>query len=163
MSDFINNPDKKYKVAVVSDTHNLLRSKAYEALDGVDLIIHAGDIGSLDLLRKLEEIAPVCAVQGNTDFAPGISSLPQTNCIEIGGVFLYILHDLNYLDIVPASSNVDIVIHGHTHQPDEFTRDDVLYLNPGSIGPIRYDYPISMAFLTIEKNSYSLHHLTFDK
>ena len=126
-------PDKKdgYLVGVISDTHGHLRPEAAEAFQGVDLIIHAGDIGKPEILESLNDIAPVRAVKGNMDgfWARG---LPEAEVVQIGKASLYVLHDLCRLDLDPAAAGFVAVIHGHTHTADIENRNGVLYLNPGS-------------------------------
>jgi len=138
-----------HTVGVISDTHGLVRPEAVAALAGVERIVHAGDIGSHDVLAALERIAPVSAVRGNNDRDAWAAAIPQTEVIEIGGVSLYVLHDLHDLDLDPRAAGFAAVIAGHSHQPRQETRDGVLYLNPGSAGPRRFKLPISLARLTI--------------
>jgi hypothetical protein len=120
-----------YLVGVISDTHGHLRAEAAEAFQGVDLIIHAGDIGSPEILESLNDIAPVYAVQGNMD-GVWACGLPEAEVVEIGKASLYVLHDLCRLDLDPAAAGLVAVIHGHTHRAEIENRDGVLYLNPGS-------------------------------
>ena len=119
-------------LGVISDTHGPLTDEAAAALQGVDHIICAGDIVSDEMLPTLEAIAPVTAVRGNMDGCGAPSSLPRTAWVEIAGVAVYVLHDLNQLDLDPAAANIKMVIHGHTHRQSLEMRQDVLYLNPGS-------------------------------
>jgi len=140
-------------VGVISDTHGLIRPEALKALEGVSLIIHAGDIGTPNVLQRLENIAPVVAVRGNTDRDEWAFKLPFTETVEIGGVFLYVLHDLGKLDLDPAASGFSAVISGHTHQPAIEKSRKILFLNPGSAGPKRFDLPVSVALLRIMNNS----------
>lgn len=137
------------QVGVISDTHGLLRPQAQLALKGVDLIIHAGDVGKPEILAALREIAPVRAVRGNVDNGEWAQSLPATEVVEVGGVLLYVLHDLQQLDLDPAAAGFSAVISGHSHQPDIRHEGGVLYLNPGSAGPRRFTLPVSLALLTI--------------
>lgn len=162
MKTFVNCLDQQFRVALISDTHNLLRPSVCDSLKGVDLIVHAGDVGSADVLRKLNDFAPVCAVRGNTDFFKETSVLPITNCIEVGELIIYVIHDLSQLEISVPESCIDIVISGHTHKPNQFEKDGTLYVNPGSVGKRRFDYPISMAFLTVENKTYNLEFHTFN-
>jgi hypothetical protein len=138
-----------HTVGVISDTHGLLRPEAVAALAGVDRIVHAGDIGSPDILAALERIAPVAAVRGNNDRERWAAAIPETEVVEVGGVSLYVLHDLHELDLDPRATGFAAVIAGHSHQPRLQERDGVLYLNPGSAGPRRFKLPISLARLTV--------------
>jgi putative phosphoesterase len=114
-------------------------------------IIHAGDVGPPEILEKLAAIAPVTAVRGNVDKEPWARKLPQAEVIEIGGVFVYVLHDLAQLDLKPEASAFDVVISGHSHVPKQESRNGVLYFNPGSAGPRRFKLPISLGRLIVER------------
>ena len=122
-------------------------------MGGVSLIIHAGDVGTPVLLESLKNIAPVVAVRGNTDRGGWACRLPATEVVEIGGVSLYVLHDLSRLDLNPAASGFSAVINGHTHEPAIECKNNVLFLNPGSAGPRRFTLPVSVALLRIKNNS----------
>jgi len=137
-------------IGVISDTHGLMRPEALEALQGCDRIVHAGDVGSPDVLQMLGRIAPVSAVRGNVDREPWADRLPLTQVIEAAGTHLYVLHDLNELDLDPAAAGVRVVISGHSHQPGMVERHGVLYLNPGSAGPRRFRLPVAVAKLKPE-------------
>jgi len=119
----------------------------------VSLIIHAGDVGAQAVLHRLENIAPVVAVRGNTDRDGWAYNLPFTEVVEIGGVSLYVLHDLDKLDLAPAASGFSAVIYGHTHNPAIEKSSKILFLNPGSAGPKRSNLPVSVALLRIKNNS----------
>lgn len=136
-------------VGVISDTHGLLRPAAIEALKGSDLIVHAGDVGSADILTQLRAIAPTFAVRGNVDTGAWAKALPMTEIVEVGPLHLYVLHDLSTLDLNPRLAGFAAVIHGHSHRPSAEMRGSVLYLNPGSIGPRRFTLPIAMARLRV--------------
>ena len=136
-------------IGVISDTHGLLRPQALSALRGSDLIIHAGDIGNPQILEALARIAPVFAVRGNTDRGAWAEALPPTQILQLEPCSVYVLHDLDELDLDPVSAGLDAVIFGHSHQPKIATKDDVLYFNPGSAGPRRFDLPISVGRLTL--------------
>ena len=151
---------KDYLVGVISDTHGLIRPEALKALEGASLIIHAGDVGTQSVLQRLENIAPVVAVRGNTDRDGWSYKLPFTDAVEIGGVSLYVLHDLCKLDLDPAASGFSAVINGHTHRPAIEKSSKVLFLNPGSAGPRRSGLPVSVALLSIKNNLLNADLLT---
>jgi hypothetical protein len=137
------------RVGVISDTHGLLRPEAAAALAGSELIIHAGDVGSLKVLDELSLIAPVTAVRGNVDHGDVAAALAPTETVEVGGALLYVIHDLGDLDLDPAAAGLQAVISGHSHRPSVERRAGVLYLNPGSAGPRRFSLPVSVAWLTV--------------
>ena len=138
------------RVGLISDTHGLIRPEALEALRGVSHILHAGDIGSAAVLGALGEIAPVTAIRGNNDADAWGRSLPDTEMVELGGAWIYLVHDLGDLDIDPAAAGVHVVMSGHSHKPTAFEEEGVLYVNPGSAGPRRFTLPISVGYLEIE-------------
>ena len=138
-------------IGVISDTHGLLRPEAVDALRGVELILHAGDIGKPEVLERLSEAAPVTAIRGNNDRDEWARKLPDQEVIEIGGVSIYMLHDVKELDLDPKDAGHDVVIAGHSHKPVNEERGGVLYLNPGGAGPKRFKLPISVAHLTISR------------
>jgi putative phosphoesterase len=139
-------------IAVVSDTHHLLRPELLVALRevGPAHILHAGDVGDAAILDALAEIAPVTAIRGNTDTHGPCAELPATEAVELGGCLLYMLHDVHELDVNPRAAQIAVVISGHSHQPSINTRDGVLYLNPGSAGPRRFALPVTFATLQVE-------------
>jgi uncharacterized protein len=136
-------------IGVISDTHGLLRPQVLAALQGSALIIHAGDVGDPQILDALGNIAPVSAVRGNIDRGPWTKQLPATQIIEFEGRSIHVLHDLNELEFDPVSAGFHAVIFGHSHRPKIETRGGVLYFNPGSAGPRRFNLPISVGRLTI--------------
>jgi putative phosphoesterase len=140
-------------IGVISDTHGLLRPEAIEALRGSEHIIHAGDVGSPEILEKLSRLAPVIAVRGNIDKAAWSRRLPETQVLESGGVSIYVLHDLAQLDLKPKAAGFSVVVSGHSHVPKHQTRDGVLYFNPGSAGPRRFKLPVSLGRLVLEAGS----------
>ena len=142
-------------IGVISDTHGLLREEALHALAGSDLIIHAGDVGTPDILERLSEIALVRAVYGNTDWGELREALPGTDVVDLGttGPLAYVLHIFDTLDLDPVAAGFRVVIFGHTHQPLMREIEGVLYLNPGSAGPKRADWPVTVARLTVEGES----------
>ena len=143
------------RVGVISDTHGLVRPGAKEFLQGSDLIIHAGDICAAEVLAELASIAPVTAVRGNNDKGEWARHLQETEFIEVGGIFIYVIHDLADLDIDPEAAGVRVVISGHSHRPLLEEKGSVMYLNPGSAGPRRFRLPISLAEITISGKSAS--------
>jgi uncharacterized protein len=134
---------------VISDTHGLLREEALRALRGVDLIIHAGDVGKREILTALEGLAPVVAIRGNVDIDPWTLELPVTAVAEADSALIYVIHNLQEMDIKPAAAGFHIVVSGHTHKPQGEERDGVLYLNPGSAGPRRFQLPVTVARLDL--------------
>jgi len=143
----------EHLIGVISDTHGLLRRQAVQALEGVELIIHAGDIGDPKILRALERIAPVHAVRGNIDRGAWAADLPQSLVVEVGAVHLYVLHELFCLDLDPAAAGINAVIFGHSHRPHLERQNGVLYLNPGSAGPRRFTLPVTLAHLLVQRDS----------
>jgi putative phosphoesterase len=142
-------------VGVISDTHGLLRPEAVVALKDSQLIIHAGDVGDPGILDRLRAIAPTFAVRGNVDTAPWATALPLTEVVDVGGLQIYVLHNLADLDLDPKAAGLVVVISGHTHRPIAERRNDVLYLNPGSAGPRRFSLPIAVARLQIDGSRLS--------
>ncbi len=136
-------------IGVISDTHGLLRPEALEALQGSELILHAGDIGPSNIIEQLRAIAPVHLVRGNCDHGSWAYTLPETEVVSVEGSDIYMIHDLGLLDLNPATAGFAAVIYGHSHQPKVEQRDGVLYLNPGSAGPRRFSLPVSVAHLQL--------------
>jgi len=136
-------------IGVISDTHGLLRPEAVAALRGCDRILHAGDVGSLDVLEQLGRVAPVVAVRGNVDTGTWALALPRTVTVEVDGHLIYMLHILSDLDLESAPAGVSAIVSGHSHKASIEERDGVLYLNPGSAGPRRFRLPITVARLSV--------------
>jgi len=141
------------RVGVISDTHGLLRPEASAFLRGCNYIVHGGDIGGETILQELSAIAPTTAVRGNNDRGSWAESLPQSELVKFGDLFVYVIHDLAQLDIEPRAARVSVVISGHSHQAGIQERDGILYVNPGSAGPRRFKLPIAVAELNIEGRS----------
>ncbi len=137
------------EVGVIADTHGLLRPEALAALNGVSLIVHAGDIGRPEVVAGLEALAPVAAIRGNVDHGGWAQAYPATRVVEAGAAWLYVLHDVKTLDLDLAAAGMAVVISGHSHQPRVERRGGVLYLNPGSAGPRRFKLPVSVARLRV--------------
>ena len=136
-------------IGLISDTHGLLRPEAVEALRGVELILHAGDVGKPQVLEGLRAVAPVVAVRGNNDKGAWAEALPHWEVVQVGGVDIYMLHDLKEIDISPAGAGFGVVVSGHSHSPSVEERRGVLYVNPGSAGPRRFTLPVSVARLRL--------------
>jgi putative phosphoesterase len=137
-------------IGVISDTHGLLRPEALAALAGVEHILHAGDVGDITILEKLRTIAPVTAIRGNVDVYGPCAELPATDFVELGGKIFYLVHSVHDLDINPVVAGVAVVVSGHSHRSVIETRDGVLYLNPGSAGPRRFDLPVTVALVELQ-------------
>ena len=138
------------RIGLIADTHNLLRPEALAALQGVDHLIHAGDIGGPHILAELERLAPLSVVRGNNDQDNWADAIPERLTLRFGAISLHVLHDLKQLDIDPAAQGIDVVIAGHSHKPLHEERNGVRYLNPGSAGPRRFQLPIGVGILHIE-------------
>jgi putative phosphoesterase len=144
------------QIGLISDTHGLLRQEAIDALRGSELIIHAGDVGEPEILDALRALAPVVAVRGNVDKADWAQVLPETAVAQAGGAMIYVLHDLNALDLNPLAAGFQVVVSGHSHKPGSHKRDGVLYVNPGSAGPRRFQLPVTVARLNLERTPYEV-------
>jgi hypothetical protein len=136
-------------IGLISDTHGLLRREALTALKGSDLIIHAGDVGKPEIIEQLQAVAPVVAVRGNIDKGAWAAQLPKTAVAEARSALIYVLHDIQELDLDPAAAEFNIVVSGHSHKPSHTERAGVMYLNPGSAGPRRFRLPITVARLDL--------------
>jgi uncharacterized protein len=141
-------------IGLISDTHGLLRPSALRALQGAELIIHAGDVGDAGILDALKKIAPVVVVRGNVDTDPWAEALPITAVAEAGATQIYVLHDVKQLDLNPKTAGFSFVVSGHSHQPGQTERDGVIYINPGSAGPRRFQLPINVARLDLKQRPW---------
>jgi uncharacterized protein len=144
------------RIGIISDTHGLLRPEAQRALLGVQLIIHAGDVGGPEILTQLKLIAPVFTVRGNVDTQPWALELPLNTFVETSGGSFYVLHNLQELDLNPQAAGFDAVITGHTHQAAQRLEAGVLYLNPGSAGPRRFHLPVTLALLEVTRRPWNV-------
>ncbi|MGZ9125557.1 MAG: metallophosphoesterase family protein [Candidatus Binatia bacterium] len=142
-------------IGVISDTHGLVRPEAIAALKGVELIIHGGDIGKAEVLQSLSSIAPVCAIRGNNDRDGWAKKLPDVLTLQINGVRVQVIHDVNELESDPNGAELHAVISGHSHKPSVVERDGVLFINPGSAGPRRFKLPVTVVRLDIHRGSLS--------
>jgi hypothetical protein len=146
-------PHRALAIGVISDTHGLLRPEALVVLHGSDFIIHAGDIGDQAILGRLAQIAPVTAVRGNIDKEAWAKKIPASSVLEVGGLSIYILHDLTLLDLNPQAAGFAAVIYGHSHISKQEIKNGVLYFNPGSAGPRRFNLPVSVGRLIVENGA----------
>lgn len=140
---------REIEIGVISDTHDLLRPEAILALEGVDVIVHAGDVCTPGVLAELEEIAPVHAVRGNNDRGNWALALPEAQTLELGGLTLHVRHELQRLELDPEAAGLGMVVSGHSHRPKTAERSGVIYLDPGSAGPRRASLPICLARVTV--------------
>jgi putative phosphoesterase len=138
-------------VGLISDTHGLIRPEAIAALQGSELILHAGDVGKEEVLDELKKIAPVIAIRGNVDTAPWCGKLKDTELVETASATFYLIHNITDLNLNPAAAGIHIVLFGHVHQPAQYEKNGVLYINPGSAGPRRFNLPISLAKLDLSQ------------
>ena len=143
-------------IGLISDTHGLMRQEALTALKGSDLIIHAGDVGKPEIIEQLRAVAPVVAVRGNIDKGVWASQLPMTAVAKARSALIYVLHDIQQLDLDPAAAAFNIVVSGHSHKPSHTERSGVMYLNPGSAGPRRFQLPITVARLNLRQLPWSV-------
>ena len=139
------------RVGLISDTHGLLRPEALEVLRGSAHLIHAGDIVDPAILDRLAALAPLTVVRGNNDRGPWAARLPETARVTLGGVTIYVIHDLKELDLDPPAAGIDVVVSGHSHKPARVRKDGVLYVNPGSAGRRRFSLPFSVGELLVEE------------
>lgn len=150
------------RVGLISDTHGLLRPEAVAFLRGCEHIIHAGDIGNDGVLDQLRGLAPLASVRGNNDRGDWAQRLAETEFLEIAGVYVYVIHDLQELDIDPGAAGVRVVVSGHSHRPRIEEKNGVLYVNPGSSGPRRFKLPVSVGELTVSGASVSARIVELD-
>jgi len=143
-------------IGIISDTHGLLREEALFALQGSDLILHAGDVGNPEIIEKLKTIAPVFAVRGNVDTEHWAQALPESEVIEAGPATIYVLHDVHALDLDPAAAGFQIVVSGHSHKPASTEHRGILFINPGSAGPRRFDLPVTLARLDLSQKPWTV-------
>jgi putative phosphoesterase len=153
LENVIRNPKT---IGLISDTHGLLRPEAVRALEGSDLIIHAGDVGNPGILETLKTLAPVFAVRGNVDTEPWALALPETEVIETDPATIYVLHDVHALDLDPVAAGFHIIVSGHSHKPARTEHGGVLFLNPGSAGPRRFDLPVTVARLDLGQQPWGV-------
>jgi len=147
-------------IGVISDTHGLLRPEAVAALRGSDHILHAGDVGDEQILEELQKLAPITAIRGNIDRSGPCAQLPAVEMVELGGQSIYMVHDLNELDLNPEAAGISAVVSGHSHHPGIEWSKGVLFFNPGSAGPRRFSLPVSLGFFEIRRGEIEPRLLT---
>ncbi|MGI6373502.1 MAG: metallophosphoesterase family protein [Caldicoprobacterales bacterium] len=150
-------------IGVISDTHGRITNRVLKALQGSDLIIHAGDIGNLGVLDALNKIAPVYGVRGNTDRGAWAQTLPMTQMVEAGDKLIYVIHNIAMLDIDPKVAGVDVIIYGHSHIPKKDYKGGIIYFNPGSAGPKRFTLPISLGRIRLEEKGLEFQWVDLEK
>jgi hypothetical protein len=147
------------KIGIISDTHGQLDKHATDILSDTDLILHAGDIDGPEVLAELEKIGTVVPVRGNMDYGVWSRRIPREEFVEVGGLLVYMIHDVNQISIDPASADIRIVISGHTHRPVRMEKAGVLYLNPGSASFPRGDAAASVALVDIKAGEIVCRHI----
>ena len=151
------------RIGLISDTHGLLRKEAVEALLGSEMIIHAGDVGDPEILKSLKTLAPVFAVRGNVDTEPWALALPETEVVETDPATIYVLHDIHALDLDPVAAGFHIIVSGHSHKPARTEHVGVIFLNPGSAGPRRFELPITVARLNVSQKPWEVEFIDLMK
>ena len=149
------------KVGVLADTHGLLRPEILNAFARVEHILHAGDVGSAAVLDGLRAIAPVTAIRGNVDRVGPCAALPAEEYVTLGGVNVYMLHDVHTLSLDPGAAGVRVVVSGHSHKPLLEERRGILFFNPGAAGPRRFTLPVTVGFFHLENGAVRAEHFTF--
>jgi putative phosphoesterase len=139
-------------IGIISDTHGTISTRALDAINGVDHIFHAGDVGAPEVLKALQGVAPTNSVRGNMDGGAWAKSLPPNDMLEVCGTFFYLVHDLQTMDIDPLTAGIHVVISGHTHQPEIKKQNGVLYFNPGSATYGRYGSPPSLGQIELAQD-----------
>jgi putative phosphoesterase len=139
-------------IGIVSDTHGLLRPEVLPLLAAVEHILHLGDVGDPEILGKLASIAPVTAIRGNIDTHGPCAHLPETEVVTLATRDFCLLHDVHQLDLDPAAAGFAAVLYGHSHKPEIRWNKGILYFNPGSCGPRRFQLPITCGRITINEN-----------
>ncbi|HYL63960.1 MAG TPA: metallophosphoesterase family protein [Candidatus Methylomirabilis sp.] len=150
------------RLGLISDTHGLLREEALRTLRGSDLILHAGDVGDPTILERLRELAPVVAVRGNVDTGEWAQALRWVETVEISGTTIYMRHILQDLDLDPLAAGFAMVISGHSHKHGQTLKDGILYINPGSAGPKRFQLPVTVAMLDLLAKPWKTEFLELD-
>jgi len=140
------------KIGLISDTHGMLREEVLKNFKRCDLVIHAGDIGSMDVIEKLKKISKVEFIKGNCDRISEFENIEEEKLIEFDNTKIYVVHDIKTVKKNLKELGVNIVIYGHSHKNDNYIKDEILYINPGSAGPKRFKLPTTIALINIGKN-----------
>ena len=140
---------KAGRIGLISDTHGLVRPEALAALEGSEIIIHAGDIGKAEVLRSLKAIAPVIAIRGNNDRDAWAKQIPDVLNLQINGIAIHVIHNVNELKTDLITEGFRAIVSGHSHKPGLVTREGILFINPGSAGPRRFKLPVAVGKLRI--------------
>jgi uncharacterized protein len=152
----------KIDIGIVSDTHGSLSPQTLSALSRADVLVHAGDFDTPEVLSALEKLCPLVAVRGNMDYGRWAAHLPAADMVELGGIHLYILHNLHALDLDPKTADVRVVVSGHTHQAAAVQSNGVLFLNPGSPTSPRYGTDASVAMLQVVQGRLRYHFIAVE-
>ena len=142
----------KKTIGLISDTHGVIKEGVIKALKNCDLIIHAGDIGSINVIDSLRKIAPVYAIRGNIDKGEWAKQISKTKIIKVDNIVIYVIHNIKEMDIDPKKAGFDIVVYGHSHKHSKHMEDDILYINPGGSGRKRFSLPLTVALLHIHED-----------
>jgi uncharacterized protein len=141
---------EKGRIGLISDTHGLVRPEALKVLEGVELIVHAGDIGKAEVLDRLQAIAPLAAIKGNNDTEPWARHIPEILDLHVNDRTVRVIHNVRDSKLNLRVAGIDVVISGHSHKPSVQTRDNVLFVNPGSAGPRRFKLPVTVGLLLLQ-------------
>jgi putative phosphoesterase len=153
---------KAGRIGLISDTHGLVRPEALAALEGSELIIHAGDIGKAEVLTSLKAIAPVIAIRGNNDRDAWAKKIPDVLNVQINGIAIHVIHNVNELDADPITEGFRAIVSGHSHKPGLVTREGILFINPGSAGPRRFKLPVTVGKLLLVRDSVRVKIVNLD-
>lgn len=137
-------------IGLISDTHGMVRKEVLESLKDCKLILHAGDIGKPEVIDNLKDISNIEFIRGNCDKDKNIAK--EDKVVDVHNKRIYLIHDISKINIDLKKENIDIVVYGHSHKSNIYEDDNILYINPGSVGPRRFKLPISMARLRVLEN-----------
>lgn len=146
-------------IGVLSDTHGHIDGSLVDILSGTDFILHAGDMDTPEILQTLKNIGQVFPVRGNMDVGAWSQALPEEEFVEVGGILIYMIHDIKKISLDPVAADIRIVISGHTHRPAIKNKKGVLYLNPGSASFPRGGVKASIALIEINAGHIKCRHI----